>query len=257
MIFKKLLLATLLTFGLNASDNKIKIAVSPVPHAQIMQIAKPLLKKDGYELEIIEISDYSIPNIATQDGSIDANFFQHLPYLQNQNETLSLNLVSVAGIHLEPLDFYSNKIKSLAELKNSAKIAIAHDPSNGNRALQILAKAGLITLKDDVKFASIHDIKQNPKELTFIELEGALIPRTLDEVDLAAISTNFVLDMGLNPSKDALLIENTDSPYANIIVVKSGNENSAKIKALIKATTNDEIRNFIKNEYKGSVLPTF
>ncbi|CAD7286840.1 MetQ/NlpA family ABC transporter substrate-binding protein [Campylobacter suis] len=257
MIFKKLLLAALLTLGLNASDNKIKIAISPVPHAQIMQIAKPLLKKDGYELEIIEISDYSIPNIATQDGSIDANFFQHLPYLQNQNETLSLNLVSMAGIHLEPLGFYSNKIKSLAELKNGAKIAIAHDPSNGNRALQILAKAGLITLKDGVKFASIHDIEHNPKELKFIELEGALIPRTLDEVDLAAISTNFVLDMGLNPSKDALFIENTDSPYANIIVVKSGNENSPKTKALIKATTSDEVRNFIKNEYKGSVLPTF
>ena len=259
MKISKILLSTLVALSLNAADkaHTIKVAVSPVPHAEILEAIKPQLKKKGYDLDIIEISDYSIPNVATQDGSLDANFFQHLPYLQNQNETRGLNLVSVAAIHLEPLGFYSKKIKNINELKDGATVAIAHDPSNGNRALQILQKAGLIELDKNAKVASVQDIVKNPKNLKFTELEGALIPRALDDVDLAAISTNFILDMGMNPSKDALLIEDTDSPYANIIVVKSGNENEPKIKALVSAATSKESKEFILKKYNGAILPTF
>ena len=259
MKISKILLSTLVALSLNAADkaHTIKVAVSPVPHAEILEAIKPQLKKKGYDLDIIEISDYSIPNVATQDGSLDANFFQHLPYLQNQNETRGLNLVSVAAIHLEPLGFYSKKIKNINELKDGATVAIAYDPSNGNRALQILQKAGLIELDKNSKVASVQDIVKNPKNLKFTELEGALIPRALDDVDLAAISTNFILDMGMNPSKDALLIEDTDSPYANIIVVKSGNENEPKIKALVSAATSKESKEFILKKYNGAILPTF
>ncbi|WP_169776558.1 MetQ/NlpA family ABC transporter substrate-binding protein [Campylobacter mucosalis] len=255
----KLAIAFLTALNLNAkSDEKtIVVGVSPVPHAQILEVVKPKLKEQGYELVISEITDYSIPNIATNDGDLDANFFQHQPYLDEQNKNLGLNLVKTLAVHVEPMGFYSNKIKNINELKDGSVVAIAHDPSNSNRALRILENAGLIKIDQSVKFASPHDITQNVKNLKFIEIEGALMPRTLHEVDLAAISTNFVLDMGLNPATDALLIENSNSPYANIIVTKSGNENSPKIKALNNAVRSDEVRNFIINRYKGAVIPAF
>lgn len=255
----KLAIAFLTALNLNAkSDEKtIVVGVSPVPHAQILEVVKPKLKEQGYELVISEITDYSIPNIATNDGDLDANFFQHEPYLNEHNKNRNTDLVKVVAVHLEPLGFYSNKIKNINELKDNATIAIAHDPTNGNRALRILQNAGLITLDESAVLATPADIVKNPKGLKFVEIEGALIPRSLNDVDLAAISTNFVLDMGLNPSKDALIIESTNSPYANIIATKRGNENSPKIKALSKAVTSDEVRNFINERYKGAVLPVF
>lgn len=255
----KLAIAFLTALNLNAkSDEKtIVVGVSPVPHAQILEVVKPKLKEQGYELVISEITDYSIPNIATNDGDLDANFFQHEPYLNEHNKNRNTDLVKVVAVHLEPLGFYSNKIKNINELKDNATIAIAHDPTNGNRALRILQNAGLITLDESAVLATPADIVKNPKGLKFIEIEGALIPRSLNDVDLAAISTNFVLDMGLNPSKDALIIEGTNSPYANIIATKRGNENSPKIKALSNAVTSDEVRNFINERYKGAVLPVF
>lgn len=258
MKISKILLSSIIIIGLNAADKEhtITIAVSPVPHAEIMEFVKPILAKSGYDLKISEISDYQIPNIATDNGDIDANFFQHTPYLQQHNKSKGTNLVSAVSIHLEPMGFYSKKIKNINELKSGSKVAIAHDPSNENRALRILEKNGLIKL-NNVTLATPQDIIQNPKNIQFIELEGALIPRILDDVDLAAISTNFILDMGMNPSKDALIIESTDSPYANIIAVKSGNENSPKINALIKAVTNENVKDFIIKKYKGAILPVF
>ena len=233
----KILASLALAFNLYAADkdHTIVVAVSPVPHAEIMEFIKPALAKEGYDLVIKEINDYSIPNLATQDGDLDANFFQHL----------------------EPLGFYSKKIKSLSELKDGAKVAIAYDPTNGNRALNILQKAGLIELDKSAELATPKDIVKNPKHLNFVELEGAQIPRTLDEVDLAAISTNFVLDIGMNPKKDSLAIEGIESPYANIIAVKAGNENSPKIKALVKAATSPETKEFILKRYDGAILPVF
>ncbi|QCD44915.1 MetQ/NlpA family ABC transporter substrate-binding protein [Campylobacter mucosalis] len=255
----KLAIAFLTALNLNAkSDEKtIVVGVSPVPHAEILEVVKPKLKEQGYELVISEITDYSIPNIATNDGDLDANFFQHEPYLNEHNKNRNTDLVKVVAVHLEPLGFYSNKIKNINELKDNATIAIAHDPTNGNRALRILQDAGLITLDESAVLATPADIVKNPKGLKFVEIEGALIPRSLNDVDLAAISTNFVLDMGLNPSKDALIIESTNSPYANIIATKRGSENSPKIKALNNAVRSDEVRNFIINRYKGAVIPAF
>ncbi|MCD8213730.1 MAG: MetQ/NlpA family ABC transporter substrate-binding protein [Campylobacter sp.] len=259
MKFLNILTASLLALNLYAkSDDKtIIVGVSPVPHAEILEFVKPKLQKQGYELKISEITDYSIPNIATQDGDLDANFFQHLPYLEEQNKNRGLNLIKVANVHVEPLGFYSKKIKNIKELKNGAKIAIAYDPSNGNRALRILEKAGLIELDKSVSLATPHDIAKNPKNLQFVELEGAQIPRTLDEVDLAAISTNFVLDLGMSVAKDALLLEDANSPYANIIVTRAGNENNPKIKALVNAVLSDDTRKFILERYKGEVIPAF
>ena len=255
----KILASLALAFNLYAADkdHTIVVAVSPVPHAEIMEFIKPVLAKEGYDLVIKEINDYSIPNLATQDGDLDANFFQHWPYLKNHNETKGTTLITAAAIHLEPLGFYSKKIKSLSELKDGAKVAIAYDPTNGNRALKILQKASLIELDKSAELATPKDIVKNPKRLNFVELEGAQIPRTLDEVDLAAISTNFVLDIGMNPKKDSLAIEGTESPYANIIAVKAGNENSPKIKALVKAATSPETKEFILKRYDGAILPVF
>ncbi len=240
-----------------SGDKKIIVGVSPVPHAEILEFIKPNLKAQGYELVIQEINDYSIPNIATQNGDLDANFFQHLPYLEEQNKNRGLTLVRTVAVHVEPLGFYSKKIKNINELKDGATITIAHDPSNANRALKILEKAKLIELAPNISLATPHDIVKNPKNLKFLELEGAQIPRTLDEVDLAAISTNFILDIGLSVSKDALLLEDSDSPYANIVVTRAGNENNDKIKALNAAITTQEVKNFILDRYKGEVIPAF
>ena len=180
-----------------------------------------------------------------------------MPYLEEQNKARGLHLVSVANVHVEPLGFYSKKIKNIKELKDGAKVAIAYDPSNGNRALRILEKAGLIEIDKNVKVATINDITKNSKNLQFVELEGAQIPRTLDDVDIAAISTNFILDLGMSVAKDALLLEDANSPYANIIVTKAGNENNPKIKALIDAVLSPDTKNFIITRYKGEVIPAF
>ncbi|MDO5045829.1 MetQ/NlpA family ABC transporter substrate-binding protein [Campylobacter sp.] len=259
MKFLKITIAAFLALNLFASDKDktIVVGVSPVPHAQIMEFIKPTLKKQGYELVIKEINDYSIPNLATEDGDLDANFFQHLPYLNEFNKNKGTNLVKTVAVHLEPMGVYSKRIKNLSELKDGATISIPNDPTNENRALNILAKAGLIELDGNAKLATPHDITKNPKNLKFLELEGAQVPRTLDEVDLAAINTNFVLDIGMNPSKDSLAIESSDSPYANIVVTKSGNENSPKIKALNAAITSKETKEFILKKYQGSILPVF
>ena len=259
MKFIKLLTASLVALSLHAADkdHTIIVGVSPVPHAEILEFVKPKLKDKGYDLVISEISDYSIPNVATEDGSLDANFFQHLPYLEEQNKARGLHLVSVANVHVEPLGFYSKKIKNIKELKDGAKVVIAYDPSNGNRALRILEKAGLIEIDKNVKVATINDITTNSKNLQFVELEGAQIPRTLDDVDIAAISTNFVLDLGMSVAKDALLLEDANSPYANIIVTKAGNENNPKIKALVDAVLSPDTKNFIITRYKGEVIPAF
>lgn len=253
------LIVAALALNLHASSNDktIIVGVSPVPHAEILEFVKPKLKEQGYDLVIKEITDYSIPNIATDQGDLDANFFQHLPYLEEQNKNRGLNLVKTVGVHLEPMGFYSKKIKNIKDLKEGSKVAIAYDPSNGNRALRILAKNGIIKLDEKAIQATPHDIVENPKNLKFVELEGAQIPRAFDEVDLAAISTNFVLDMGMTPSKDALIIEDTDSPYANIIVTKSGKQNSDKIKALDAAVTSPQTKEFIIKRYQGAILPVF
>ena len=226
-----------------ASDGKqvIKIGATAVPHAEILEQVKPILAKEGIELKITEFTDY-----------------QHVPYMDEFAKAHKLNLVSAGGVHLEPMGLYSRQIKDLKDLPKGAKIAIPNDPTNGGRALLLLQKQGLITLKDSSNILStVQDIANNPNEYQFVELEAAQVPRSLDDVALAAINTNFALNADLNPSKDALAIESKDSPYVNIVTVLKGNESDPKIKKLMEALHTPEIKKFIEEKYKGAVVPAF
>ena len=234
----------------------IKIGATPVPHVEILEAVKPLLKAKGYDLEIVEFTDYVTPNIAVNEGELDANFFQHLPYLEEFNKNKNTDLVKTVNVHLEPMGVYSKKIKSLSELKDGDTIAVPNDPTNESRALDILVKEGLLKFKE-VDFKTVVDITENPKNLKIKELDAPQLPRVLDEVDAAIINTNYALSADLNPLKDAIIIESKDSPYANIVVVKKGNENKDSIKALNEAINSEEIRTFIKEKYQGSIVEAF
>ncbi|MFT8349369.1 MetQ/NlpA family ABC transporter substrate-binding protein [Clostridium saccharoperbutylacetonicum] len=242
------------------NDKVIKIGVTPKPHEEIVNIAKPLLEKEGYTVEITEFNDYNQPNTAVEEGSLDANFFQHTPYLNTQNKEKGYHLVSVGTIHLEPMGLYSKKIKSLDELKDGATIALPNDPSNEARALKLLAGKGLIKIKDG-ELVTQKDVTENPKKINFSELEAAAIPRAIDDIDAAVINGNYAIEAKFNPAKDAIIIEDKNSdaakPYANIVVVKDGNQDKDKIKALVKAMTSPEVKAFIEKEYNGSVIPVF
>lgn len=234
----------------------IKIGATPVPHVEILEFAKPLLKAKGYDLEIVEFTDYVTPNIAVNEGELDANFFQHLPYLKEFNINKNTKLIKTVNVHLEPMGLYSKKIKTLDELKNGAIIAVPNDPTNESRALDILVQKGLLTF-NDVKLKTVVDIKTNPKNLQIKELDAPQLPRVLDEVDAAIINTNYALSANLNPLKDAIILESKDSPYANIIVVKEGNENKDYIKALNEVLNSNEVKKFIANKYQGSIIEAF
>ncbi len=234
------------------------IGASPVPHAEILKAIAPLLEAQGITLEIKEFTDYVQPNVQLAEKQLDANFFQHQPYLDDQNKNNKTDLVSVASVHVEPFGAYSKKIKSIDELADGAKVAIPNDATNGGRALILLAKNGLITLKDDTNIAATKaDITENKKNLEIIELDAAMLPRQLDEVDLALINTNFALDAGLVPTKDALFIEGGDSPYANILVARPDNKDSDALKKLAEALTSPEAKAFIEKQYEGAIVPAF
>ncbi len=234
----------------------IKVGATPVPHTEILEIVKPLLKAKGYELEIVEFTDYVTPNIAVDEGELDANFFQHTPYLNEFNKSKNTKLVKTVNVHLEPMGLYSQKIKSLDELEDGATIAVPNDPTNGSRALDVLVKQGLLTFKD-VQFKTAIDIVDNPKNLKIKELDAPQLPRVLGEVDAAIINTNYALAADLNPTKDALAIESKDSPYANILVVREGNENKDYIKALNEVLNSKEVKEFIATKYKGAIVEAF
>ena len=245
-----------------SDDKKISIGVSPVPHAEIVkEVVKPILEKKGYELKIVEFNDYVQPNTSLEEGEIDANYFQTARYLENENKERELHLVSVAEIHLEPMGLYSKKYKSLTEIPDGADIAIPNDSSNESRALALLADNGLITLSETDNLYNLTNIKDNPHNYSFSEIEAASLPVTLEDVDAAVINGNYALAAGYNPSGDSLLLESVSSEsikqYFNDLVVKSGNENSNKIKALKEAMTSDEVKKYIEEKYKGSVIPAF
>ena len=238
------------------AEETIIVGATPVPHAEILEQVKPLLAEKGYKLEIKEFTDYVIPNLALDDGDLDANFFQHRPYLLEFNKNKNTKLVATVNVHLEPMGVYSHKIKNLADLPIGASVAVPNDPTNESRALEVLVNAGLITLKD-AEFKTKLDVAENPKKLSFKEIDAPQLPRVLDDVDIAVINTNYALPAGLNPVKDALAIESKDSPYANIIVVKEGKENDPKTKALNEAITSDKIRLFIQEKYNGAIIEAF
>ncbi len=239
---------------------KIKVGASPVPHAEILAyIRDNLAKTAGIEIEIIEFTDYVQPNLALNDGQLDANFFQHLPYLEDFNAERGTELVSVAGIHIEPLGIYSRTLTSLEAVPDGAVVLIPNDATNGGRALNLLAAKGLITLKADTGFkATLLDIVENQRNLKITELEAAQLVRSLEDASLAVINGNYALEGGLTPAKDALALESADNnPYVNILAVKRGNEQNPGILKLIALLTSPEVKAFIEEKYAGSVVPAF
>lgn len=239
----------------------IKVGATPAPHAEILQVVKAGLAEQGYNLEIVEYNDYVLPNNAVQDGELDANFFQHTPYLNDFNEQNGTTLVDVATIHFEPFGLYGGKTASLEELSEGAKVAVPNDTTNEARALLLLEAQGLITLKEDAGISATKiDIVENPLNLEIVELEAAQIARSLPDVDIAAINGNYAVDAGLKLS-DALAVEAADSlaaeTYGNVLVVKEGNENSEAIQALVNALLSDEVKEYINTTYEGAVVPVF
>ncbi len=238
----------------------VKIGVSPVPHGDIIKfIQENLADEAGLQIEIVEFTDYIQPNLALADGQIDANFFQHVPYLDDFNKEHNLNLVPIASVHIEPLGIYSSKIKTLDEIDNGAVVGIPNDATNGGRALHLLAENGLITLKDGVGYAAtVADITDNPKNLEIVELEAAQLVRSLEDTTISVINGNYALQGGLTPATDALALESgEDNPYANVLVVNQGHENDERIKILVKLITSPEMKKFIEDTYNGSVIPAF
>lgn len=222
-------LAAALTAGLAQAGEKLVVAATPVPHAEILELIKPTLAKEGVDLEIKVFTDYVQPNVQVDQKRLDANYFQTLPYLKSFNEGKGTHLETVIGVHVEPFGGYSKKVKTLAELKDGATIAIPNEGSNSGRALILLQKAGLIELKDPKNaLATPKDIAKNPHNFKFKELESAMLPRVLDQVDLDMINTNYALEAGLNPAKDALVIEGADSPYVNFLVARPDNKDSCR-----------------------------
>lgn len=254
---KKILLSSLVLASVLMGE-KIVIGATPVPHAEILEVAKASLVAQGYELEIKVFNDYVLPNKALADKDLDANFMQHEPYLREFNAMNGTRLEPVFGVHLEPMGAYSKSIKSLAELKDGDKIAIPNDPTNESRALDLLAKNGLIELDTKVKLRTPMDITKNPKNLKFVELEGATLPRALDEVSLAVINSNFALNANLNPKSDSIISEDgINNPYSNIVVVRADEVYGKKANALKNAILSDEVKKFINEKYKGAVIPSF
>ena len=246
-----------------ADDKTIVVAASPTPHAEILNNAvKPIVEKDGYKLEVKEFTDYVQPNTATEEGEVDANYFQHKPYLDDFNKEKGTHLVSVEAVHFEPFGLYPGKTKSLDALPDGATVAVPNDATNEARALLLLQDANLSKLKDPTNIASTpKDITDNPKNLQFKEVEAATVPTILPDVDIAALNGNYAIQAKFNPDKDALAIEKADGlaakTYANILVVKEGNEDTAKTKELKKALNSTEVRDYINKTYKGAVVPVF
>ena len=241
---------------------KIVIGASPSPHADILKVAKKELKKEGYELEIKEYSDYVQPNTALESGYLDANYFQHKPYLDDFNKKKKTHLVSAGMIHYEPFGIFPGKTKTLKDLKKGATVAVPNDTTNEARALLLLQDQGLIKLKDGAGLtATKKDIVENKKDLAIKEIEAAQIPRSLKDVDIAVVNGNYALQAGLKVNKDALATEDADSvgakTYGNIVAVKKGNEKSAATKALIKALKSDTVKKYINDKYDGAVVPLF
>ncbi|MFI5474782.1 MetQ/NlpA family ABC transporter substrate-binding protein [Streptomyces cacaoi] len=245
-----------------ASDTSgpLTVAASPTPHAEILNFVKDkLAKKAGLDLEVKEFTDYVTPNTATEDGSVDANYFQNQPYLDDFNKKNGTHIVPVVTVHLEPLGLYSHKVKSADALKSGATVAVPNDSVNEARALKLLAANKLITLKEGVgNDATPADITENPKKLKFKELEAAQTPRSLDDVDAAVINGNYAIEADLKPASDALVLESAkDNPYGNFLAVKDGNEDDPRVKKLAKLLTSAEVKKFIEDKYDGSVIASF
>lgn len=244
--------------GKSAGDDKtIVVGATPNPHAEILnEVVKPLLEKDGYKLEVKVFNDYVLPNKGLTEKSLDANFYQHSPYLDEYNKKNNTDLTYTVKVHLEPMGVYSDKVKNVNDVKEGALVAVPNDPTNESRALKLLAKEGLIKVADK-EILTKNDITENPKKIVVKELAAEQLPTALKDVDLDVINSNYALEAKLNPLSDSIAIEAKDSPYSNILAVRSDNKEDEKIKALSKALTSPEVKKYIEDNYKGAIIPSF
>lgn len=241
----------------SSSKNQLRVAATSVPHAEILENVQGELEKDGVYLKIVIIDDFNTPNRALNDKEVDANFFQHESFLENQKKEFGYKLENYAKIHVEPMGIYSFQIDKLNKLKEGSRVGLPVDVANQARALILLQDKGLIKLKKSGPDVTLQDISENPKHLKFMEIDCALLPRTLDDLCLAAITTNFALQAGLSPKEESLAIEGADSSYVNILVIREGEGDRKDLQALKRALTSEKTRQFITKKYKGAVLPAF
>ena len=254
-LFMALGLSSTLGVGVASAADKIKLGVDGGPHAEIAEVVKKIAAQKGLEIEIVPFADYVLPNAALAEGEIDANSFQHLPYLEAMMKDRGYKLVSIGNTVLMPMAAYSKRIKSLSELKDGMTVTIPNDPSNGGRALLLLAAQKLIALDPAAGILpTVADITKNDHKLKFIELDAAQLPRTLDDTDIAVINTNYAIEVGLVPSRDALFIESKDSPYVNIIAVRAEDKDRPEFKTLVESYQNDEVKKFVDERYKGALI---
>ena len=252
-----LLAALIIPTAALAAGKEIKVGVTPFPHKDIMNVVKQLVAKEGYDLKIVEFTDYVTPNTALAEKALDANFFQHVPYLENTNKEKGYDLAWVAKIHIEPLGLYSKKIKKIGELKKGAQVAIPNDATNCARALRLLEKSGLIKVKAG-ELVTAKDVTENPKNLKIRELDAAQLPRASHAVDAADINSKFALEPGLSAAQEAIVIEGKDSPYANVLVVRGADKDTPAVKALVKAANSKEVKEYInKNLVPKGIVAAF
>lgn len=249
-------LSLFLAFGCNShsSGKQLKIAATATPHAEILEQIQPEMRDAGIDMQIIIVDDYHTPNRALSDGEVDANFFQHPQFLELQMKEFGYHLSILAKVHLEPMALYSKRVKSLAELPEKAKVSIPSDPTNQARALLLLEANQLLGLNRHDLEANLTNITANPKGLQFLEIDPPLLSRTLDDVDAAAITTNFALQAGLSPGKEALAIESGDSPFVNVVVVRAGEEGRPEFAELKRLLNSDKVKKFIEARYRGAII---
>lgn len=244
--------------GANEDINTIVVGATPVPHAELLALVQEDLQTEGYDLQIVEFTDYVTPNLALADGEIDVNFFQHIPYLESFSRDKGLKLEVLAPVHIEPLGVYSKELTAISDIKEGSVIAVPNDPTNEGRALLLLQAAGLIVLSEASGLeATPSDIIENPLNLSFAELDAAQLPRALSDVDAAVINGNYALEAGLNPVNDSIYLEGADSPYANILVVRAGELQDSRFKALVKVLQSQKVKDYILENYNGGVVATF
>jgi D-methionine transport system substrate-binding protein len=253
--------AIVASFGAHADDKAIKVGTISGPDAQIWEVVTKVAKREGLNVKVVEFNDYVQPNAALDAGDLDANSFQHQPYLDSQIKQRGYKIVSAGLTYISPLGIYSKKLKSVKDLQQGAKVAVPNDPSNENRALLLLQAQGVIKLKAGAgtngNNATALDVAENPKKIKLVELDAAQLPRSLADVDAAAINTNFALAAGLQPTKDAIALEDVHSPYANLIAVRTQDKEKPWVKKLVAAYQSEDVRQFIKTQFKGSVVPSF
>ncbi|MCR4426829.1 MAG: MetQ/NlpA family ABC transporter substrate-binding protein [Firmicutes bacterium] len=256
VLLPALVLVLLAAGGVQSETKKVVLGVTAGIHEELAEVVKPVFEAQGYQLKVVVFTDYITPNLALAEGELDANSYQHLPFLQQFCADRKARLVSIGATAIFPMGIYSKKVKRLSDLRNGAIVAIPNDPTNGGRALVLLAKAGLLRLNEGAGWkATVFDIAANPKGLKITELDAAQIPRALEDVDIACINTNYAMSAGLIPARDSIFLEAADSPWVNIIAVKEGRESDPALQALVKAYHSSQVREYIESNYEGSLIP--